>query len=103
VGSKKSDTLSVYTPTTEYAVATFLAFAPIGVVHSVDFAGFSSESLRDHITDCKSRALITTVEDRRVERLLGPRLSLMPLSSMVCPEEDRKHCFLDQGSRQAVA
>ncbi|KAF9793533.1 hypothetical protein BJ322DRAFT_1017015 [Thelephora terrestris] len=65
VGSKKSDTLSVYTPTTEYAVATFLAFAPIGVVHSVDFAGFSSESLRDHIRDCKSRALITTVEDRR--------------------------------------
>ncbi|KAF9788735.1 hypothetical protein BJ322DRAFT_1106705 [Thelephora terrestris] len=65
MGSKKSDTLSVYTPTTEYAVATFLAFAPIGVVHSVDFAGFSSESLRDHIRDCKSRALITTVEDRR--------------------------------------
>ncbi|KAF9793526.1 hypothetical protein BJ322DRAFT_1017008 [Thelephora terrestris] len=82
MGSKKSDTLSVYTPTIEHAVATFLAFAPIGVVHSVDFAGFSSESLRDHIKDCKSPVSITTDEDRRVERLLRPRLSLMPLSSM---------------------
>lgn len=47
------------------AVAAFLACARIGAVHSVVFAGFSAESLRDRIKDCGSRVLITTDEGRR--------------------------------------
>ena len=50
---------------TWHAVATFLACARIGAVHSVVFAGFSAESLRDRVQDCKSRVLITSDEGRR--------------------------------------
>ncbi|KAL0065901.1 acetyl-coenzyme A synthetase 2 [Marasmius tenuissimus] len=65
LGVKKGDTVSVYLPMTWYAVAAFLACARIGAIHSVVFAGFSSESLRDRIVDCKSRVLITSDEGKR--------------------------------------
>jgi acetyl-CoA synthetase len=65
MGIRKGDTVSVYMPMTWHAVAAFLACARIGAIHSVVFAGFSSESLRDRIKDCKSRVLITSDEGRR--------------------------------------
>ena len=65
LGVKKGDTVSVYLPMTWQAVAAFLACARIGAVHSVVFAGFSAESLRDRMNDCKSRVLITSDEGRR--------------------------------------
>ena len=64
-GIKKGDTVSVYLPMTWHAVAAFLACARIGAIHSVVFAGFSAESLRDRMIDCKSRVLITSDEGRR--------------------------------------
>ncbi|KAK7027971.1 acetyl-coenzyme A synthetase 2 [Paramarasmius palmivorus] len=65
LGIKRGDTVSVYLPMTWEAVAVFLACARIGAIHSVVFAGFSSESLRDRILDCRSRVLITTDEGKR--------------------------------------
>jgi acetyl-CoA synthetase len=47
------------------AVAALLACARIGAVHSVVFAGFSAEALRDRINDCKSRVVLTSDEGRR--------------------------------------
>lgn len=64
-GVKKGDTVSIYLPMTWHAVAAFLACARIGAVHSVVFAGFSAESLRDRVRDCQSRVLITSDEGRR--------------------------------------
>lgn len=64
-GVKKGDTVTIYMPMTWQAVAAFLACARIGAIHSVVFAGFSSESLRDRINDCKSRVVITSDEGRR--------------------------------------
>jgi acyl-coenzyme A synthetase/AMP-(fatty) acid ligase len=40
------------------SVAAFLACARIGAVHSVVFAGFSAESLRDRVQECKSRVVL---------------------------------------------
>ncbi|KAG7096115.1 acetyl-CoA synthetase [Marasmius oreades] len=65
LGVKKGDTVSIYLPMTWYSIAAFLACARIGAIHSVVFAGFSSESLRDRIVDCKSKVLITSDEGRR--------------------------------------
>ncbi len=65
LGIKKGDTVSIYLPMTWQAVAAFLACARIGAVHSVVFAGFSAEALRDRINDCKSRIVLTTDEGRR--------------------------------------
>lgn len=47
------------------AVVSFLACARIGAIHSVVFAGFSAESLRDRIQDATSRIIITTDEGKR--------------------------------------
>lgn len=47
------------------AAIAFLACARIGAVHSVIFAGFSAESLRDRVVDAKSRVVITTDEGKR--------------------------------------
>ncbi|KAJ7192105.1 acetate--CoA ligase [Mycena pura] len=64
-GVKAGDTVSVYLPTTWHAAVTLLACARIGAIHSVVFAGFSAEALRDRINDCQSRVLITCDEGRR--------------------------------------
>jgi acetyl-CoA synthetase len=42
------------------AAAAFLACARIGAVHSVVFAGFSAESLRDRCIDCECKVVITS-------------------------------------------
>lgn len=73
-GVKKGDTVSVYLPMTWHAVATFLACARIGAVHSVVFAGFSAESLRDRVQDCKSRVLITSDEGRRGGKTIATKV-----------------------------
>ncbi|KAF8607099.1 acetate--CoA ligase [Ceratobasidium sp. AG-I] len=64
-GVNKGDTVSIYLPMTWHAAAAFLACARIGAIHSVIFAGFSAESLRDRVVDCASRVVITTDEGRR--------------------------------------
>ncbi|KAL5639920.1 hypothetical protein ACGC1H_006475 [Rhizoctonia solani] len=64
-GIRKGDTVSIYLPMTWHAAAAFLACARIGAIHSVVFAGFSAESLRDRVVDCGSRVVITTDEGRR--------------------------------------
>ncbi|KAI0827271.1 acetate--CoA ligase [Trametes gibbosa] len=73
-GVKKGDTVSVYLPMTWHAVAAFLACARIGAVHSVIFAGFSAESLRDRVQDCKSRVLITSDEGRRGGKTIATKV-----------------------------
>jgi len=65
LGIKKGDTVSIYLPMAWQAVAALLACARIGAVHSVVFAGFSAEALRDRINDCKSRIVLTADEGRR--------------------------------------
>ena len=47
--SRKAITACFYLPMTWHAVAVFLTCARIGAVHSVVFASFSFESLRDRV------------------------------------------------------
>ncbi|MEP7028307.1 MAG: acetate--CoA ligase, partial [Candidatus Eisenbacteria bacterium] len=51
-------------------VATMLACARIGAVHSVVFAGFSAESLRDRILDARCKVLVTANEGVRGGRAI---------------------------------
>lgn len=74
LGVKKGDTVSVYLPMTWQAVAAFLACARIGAIHSVVFAGFSAESLRDRMNDCQSRVLITSDEGRRGGKTIATKV-----------------------------
>ena len=82
---KKGDTVSVYLPMTWQAVAAFLACARIGAVHSVVFAGFSAESLRDRINDCKSRVLITSDEGRRGGKTIATK-AIVDAALKECPK-----------------
>ena len=50
-GITKGDQVAVYMPVSPLLVATMMACARIGAVHSVVFAGFSAEALKSRIVD----------------------------------------------------
>ena len=59
LGIGKGDRVALYLPMIpELAIAT-LACARIGAVHTVVFAGFSANSIRDRVVDCGARCVIT--------------------------------------------
>ncbi|KAJ9064974.1 acetyl-coenzyme A synthetase 2, variant 2 [Entomophthora muscae] len=64
-GLVKGDTVAIYLPMVPEALASVLACARLGVVHSLIFAGFSSSSLADRIRDANCRLLITADEGKR--------------------------------------
>ena len=70
-GVKKSDTVSIYLPMIPEAIYAVLACARIGAIHSVVFAGFSSDALADRIQDCESKYLITADQSRRSSKTLN--------------------------------
>ena len=69
---------------TWHAVAAFLACARIGAVHSVVFAGFSAESLRDRVLDCGSRVVITSDEGRRGGKTIATK-AIVDAALKECP------------------
>jgi acetyl-CoA synthetase len=66
------------------AVAAFLACARIGAIHSVVFAGFSAEALRDRIHDCKSRVVITSDEGKRGGKTIATKV-IVDAAVKECP------------------
>ena len=65
LGVKKGDSVAVYLPMIPEAIVTLLAITRIGAMHSVVFAGFSSQSLKDRILDANSQIVITADESKR--------------------------------------
>ncbi len=65
LGVSKGDRVAIYLPMIPEAAITMLACARIGAIHTVVFAGFSAESLRDRINDCRCSVLITANEGLR--------------------------------------
>jgi len=59
LGVKKGDRVTIYLPMIPELPIAMLACAKIGAAHSVVFGGFSSNALRDRITDAQSTVLIT--------------------------------------------
>ena len=64
-GVRKGDRVCIYLPMIPEAAYAMLACARIGAVHSVVFAGFSAESLRDRIVDADCRVVLTANEGLR--------------------------------------
>jgi len=64
-GVEAGDRVAVYLPMIPELVYTMLACARIGAAHSVVFAGFSADSLRDRILDAGCRVLVTANEGLR--------------------------------------
>ncbi|KAG8768771.1 acetyl-CoA synthetase [Serendipita sp. 405] len=84
-GVRKGDTVSIYLPMTWQAVAAFLACARIGAIHSVVFAGFSAESLRERVVDCESRVVITTDEGKRGGKTIATK-AIVDAALKECPK-----------------
>lgn len=58
-GVKKGDVVTIYMPMIPELAMTMLACARIGAVHSVVFAGFSSEALANRIHAAQSHFVVT--------------------------------------------
>ncbi|RQM05365.1 hypothetical protein DH86_00001892, partial [Scytalidium sp. 3C] len=91
MGVKKGDTVAIYLPMIPEAVIALLACARIGAIHSVVFAGFSSDSLRDRVIDAQSKVVITTDEGKRGGKLIGTK-KIVDDALKQCP--DVKHCLV---------
>ena len=65
MGAKKGDRVVIYMPMIPEATYAMLACARIGVIHSVVFAGFSSDALASRIKGCDASILITADEAPR--------------------------------------
>jgi len=60
LGVKKGDRVCIYMPLTPEGIASMLACARLGAVHSVVYAGLGSGALRARIEDAQARVVITT-------------------------------------------
>ncbi len=58
-GVKKGDRICIYLPMIPELAISVLACARIGAIHSVVFAGFSSQALATRINDCEATVVIT--------------------------------------------
>jgi acetyl-CoA synthetase len=86
-GVKKGDRVTVYLPMIPEAAYALLACARIGAVHSVVFGGFSPDSLKDRILDCRSTVLITADEGLRGGRAVALKANADEALKS-CPEVD---------------
>jgi acetyl-CoA synthetase len=69
-GVRRGDRVCIYLPMIPELAYTMLACARIGAVHSIVFAGFSAESLRDRILDADCRVVVTANEGLRGGRTI---------------------------------
>ncbi|MGK2858223.1 MAG: acetate--CoA ligase [Thermoanaerobaculia bacterium] len=69
-GVQRGDRVCIYLPMIPELAYTMLACARIGAVHSVVFAGFSSDSLRDRILDAGCKVVVTANEGLRGGRAI---------------------------------
>lgn len=91
MGVRKGDVVTIYMPMIPETVVAFLAIVRLGAVHSVVFAGFSSDSLRDRIINGGSRFVITTDEGKRGGKNIGTK-RIVDDALKACPTV--KHCLV---------
>ncbi|WFD05978.1 acetate--CoA ligase [Malassezia vespertilionis] len=84
LGVKKGDLVIIYLPMIPEAAIAMLACARIGAVHSVVFAGFSADSLRDRVQDSSARVVITSDEGKRGGRTIAAK-SIVDAALKECP------------------
>ncbi len=70
-GIKKGDRVCIYLPMIPELAVAVLACARIGAIHSVVFAGFSSQSLATRIDDAQCKMLITSDGGYRGGKTIG--------------------------------
>lgn len=87
-GVKKGDRVCIYLPMVPELAYAVLACARIGAVHSVVFAGFSSRSLVDRITDAGCKIVLTSDGSHRGAKTIDLK-KIMDEALLRCPEVKR--------------
>jgi acetyl-CoA synthetase len=88
MGVRKGDTVAIYLPMIPEALVAFLACSRLGAVHSVVFAGFSSDSLRDRVVDAGSKVVITSDEGKRGGKTIATK-KIVDEALKQCPSVTR--------------
>ena len=83
-GIKKGDRVTIYLPMIPELPIAMLACARIGAIHSVVFGGFSPQSLKNRIQDCKSKLVITADRGIRSGRFV-PLKANVDAALQECP------------------
>ncbi len=91
-GVKRGDRVCVYLPMIPQLAYTMLACARIGAVHSVVFAGFSSRSLFDRITDAGCQVVVTADGGLRGDKTIDLK-GIMDHALEKCPDVKRVIVF----------
>ncbi|HEX6792040.1 MAG TPA: acetate--CoA ligase [Candidatus Krumholzibacteria bacterium] len=84
LGVKKGDRVAIYLPMIPELAVAMLACARIGAVHTVIFAGFSAEAIRDRVNDCNAALVITADGGWRRGRVL-PLKDTVDEAITACP------------------
>lgn len=92
-GIQRGDRVAIYMPVSPLAVAAMMACARIGAVHTVVFAGFSSEALAGRIQDARCKAVVTCNQGVRGGRLINLK-STVDTAVKTCPTI--QHVFVSQ-------
>ena len=71
LGIKKGDRVCIYLPMIVESLVSMLACARIGAIHSVVFAGFSSNALKDRILDLQCKLVITADQSVRGSSIIN--------------------------------
>ena len=86
MGLKKGDRVIIYMPTIPESIIAMQSCARLGLVHSVVFAGFSSESLKNRINDCAAKAIITVDSFMRNGKVINAKAIVdEALINVSCP------------------
>ncbi len=91
-GVEKGDRVCIYMPMIPELAVGVLACARIGAVHSVVFAGFSSNALADRINDAQCKMVLTTDGSYRGAKVLDLK-SIVDESLGRCPSVERVIVF----------
>jgi len=89
LGFVKGDRVIIYMPTIPEAITAMLACARLGVIHSIVFAGFSSESLKDRINDCNAKIVITVNAFKRNGKIIKAKNTVDHALSLGCPSIEK--------------
>ncbi|MFV0607209.1 MAG: acetate--CoA ligase [Niabella sp.] len=87
-GVQKGDRVTIYLPMIPELPVAMLACARIGAVHSVVFAGFSSNALATRINDSGSKLVITSDGSYRGNKTLDLK-SIVDESLSKCPQVEK--------------
>ncbi|KAF5909555.1 acetyl-coenzyme A synthetase 2-like, mitochondrial, partial [Clarias magur] len=98
-GVKRGDRVAIYMSICPTAVAAMLACARIGAIHTVVFAGFSSEALAGRIQDAECKVVITCNQGVRGGRVINLKATV-DVAVKSCPTV--KSVLVAQRTNQSV-